>query len=98
MPRSLFQASVAELEGFFERRKDDAEQLAVLLAELEHRSTARAIALKGRILRLLAVRKAKGAAAATTTAGPFPSDPEPELPLNGPAARSARRPLRDAAE
>lgn len=85
MPRPLFQASAAELEGLFERNKDDAEQLAVLLAELEHRSTARAIALKGRILRLLAVTKARTAAAATAATGPSRSNAEPELPLNSPA-------------
>jgi len=59
MSRPLFQASGAELEALFDRHKDNAEQLAVLLAELEHRSTARAIALKARILRLLAIKKAR---------------------------------------
>jgi hypothetical protein len=94
MPRPLFQASAAELEGLFKRYKDDAEQLAVLLAELEHRSTGRAIALKGRILRLLAVRKARAAAAAATT-GPFQSNPEPELPLNGPASQRVGEPTHE---
>jgi hypothetical protein len=94
MPRPLFQASAAELEGLFKRYKDDAEQLAVLLAELEHRSTGRAIALKGRILRLLAVRKARAAAAAATT-GPFQSNAEPELPLNGPASQRVGEPTHE---
>jgi hypothetical protein len=95
MPRPLFQAGAAELEGLFKRYKDDAEQLAVLLAELEHRSTGRAIALKGRILRLLAVRKATAAAAAAATTRPFQSNAEPELPLNGPASQRVGEPTHE---
>src|SRR5215472_11595359 len=95
MPRPLFQASAVELEGLFERHKDDAEQLAVLLAELEHRSTARAIALKGRIRRLLAVRKARAAAAVAATADPSGSDAEPGLPFAGPTPHSQDRSARE---
>ena len=95
MLRPLIQASAADLEKLFERHKEDAQQLAVLLAELEHRSTGRAIALKSRILRLLAVRKARAAVAATATAGPSWSNVEPELPLDGPATQGAGEPTHE---
>jgi hypothetical protein len=97
MPRPLFQASAAELEGFLKRHIENAEQLAVLLAELEHRSTARAIALKARVLRLLAVKKA-GAAAAAASAAMAPSlgNAEPELPLNAPATERSSEPSPEA--
>ena len=69
MPRPLFQASAAELEGLFERHKDDAEQLAVLLAELEHRSLI--YRPKG-MRRVHALRPEP-----TDTTTPRPAEPEP---------------------
>jgi predicted nucleic acid-binding Zn-ribbon protein len=59
MSRPYFQAGAKDLEVLFERHKDNAEQLVVLLDELEHRTTAKAIALKGRIAKQLAAKKAR---------------------------------------
>lgn len=92
MPRPYFQASAGELEALCRRHKEDAAQLAELLAELEHRSTPRAIALKARILKLMAVKKARAAAAVSTASPHLADNAEPELPLNETAAEIASKP------
>jgi hypothetical protein len=73
MSRPYFQAGAKDLEALFEQHKDDLKQLLVLLDELEHRTTPKAIALKSRISKWLATKKAQeGAAHAaplTTAAG-----------------------------
>ena len=81
MPRPHFQADGKELEALFERHKDDAEQLAVLLEELGHRSTPKAITLKSRIAKRLA--KMAGVGAPIITPPPRPNGSrQPELPLD----------------
>jgi enoyl-CoA hydratase/carnithine racemase len=56
MSRPYFQAGANHLEALFEQYKDDAEQLVALLDELEHRTTAKAIILRGRIANHLAAK------------------------------------------
>jgi hypothetical protein len=92
MPRPHFQAGAKELEALFERHKDDAKQLAVLLEELGHRSTPKAITLKSRIARRLAKMASVGAP--IITAPPRPTGPrQPELPLDTLVASTGKSPL-----
>jgi hypothetical protein len=91
MPRPHFQAGAKELEALIEQHKDDAEQLAVLLEELGHRSTPKAITLKSRIARRLA--KMAGVGAPIITPPPRPNGPrQPELPLDTFPASTGKSP------
>lgn len=80
MPRPYFQASTRDLEALFERHKDDPEQLAVLLDELNRRNAPKAISLKENVMRLLEGKAAD--ADAPNVRSPLQKPDQPELPLD----------------
>jgi hypothetical protein len=79
MSRPYFQAGANHLEALFEQYKEDAEQLVALLNELEHRTTAKAIVLRGRIANHLAAKRASIEARHTP---PLPRGNEPMQPVS----------------
>jgi hypothetical protein len=81
MRRPYFQAGTKELEDLFEQHKDEVEQLVILLDELEHRSTPKAITLKDRIVKRLAAKKAKVDAPNIAPVPRPPGPRQPELPF-----------------
>src|ERR1700730_5877560 len=85
MRRPYFQARTKELEALFERHKDDVEELVVLLGELEHRSTPRAVALKDRVLKqLAAAKKAEVGRRDIASPSSLSAPIQPELPVATP--------------
>lgn len=78
--RPYFSATGPQLNGLFESNRQDAKVLRDLLAELRHRSTPTAHALKREVEEALAAVKAGGATGSTRKPEAPPTPPPPPPP------------------
>lgn len=65
--RQFSRLSIQELEKLFDEKRMNADTLSSILAELSHRKTSRAKALKRRVLQGLAVHVVSAEAASEST-------------------------------
>jgi hypothetical protein len=63
--RQFSRLPIQELEKLFEKKRTNADMLTSILAELSHRKTSRAKALRRRVLQGLAVHGISGKVAST---------------------------------
>jgi hypothetical protein len=63
--RQFSRLSIQELEKLFDEKRTNADTLSSILAELSHRKTSRAKALKRRVLQGLAVHVVSAEGAST---------------------------------
>ena len=78
MSRPYLNKQIAELEQIFTRAHRDPRALRALLAELEHRSTHRAVALRQKVMAELATKASQEEPARPSQ--PTPAHGEPHLP------------------
>jgi hypothetical protein len=95
--RPLIQKGVAELEGLFDQRREDAAFLKILVAELSERKTQRAQELKERAVQAISVASKRASSPVQPKPVPIAEKPPHGATINAEAKAAASPPAIEAA-